>query len=88
MLSTKSTISEKLKIEKKTQELRNLNQEICFRTLRIFWDAKNSVKWLRSQKLKIGKLIFHPFHNIAQLFRPKNEDVVGRGAWGGLHVVN
>ena len=57
ILSTKSTISEKLNIAK----LSNLDD-----------DSKNVERpYLR--KLKFGKLIFHSFQNIAQLFGTKIE---------------
>ena len=39
-----------------------------------------------AQKLKIGKLIFHSFQNIAQHFGPKKSALLRER--GGLHVVN
>ena len=35
---------------------------------------RDYLKSTMSQKLKIEKLIFHSFQNIAQQFEPKNED--------------
>ena len=66
-VGTKSTISQKL--EKKLVNF----LKICFRTSWILWDdfledSKNLERPYISQKLKIGKLIFHSFHNIAQIF--------------------
>ena len=50
---------------------------------------RDDLKLTISQKLKIWKLVFHSFQNIAPHFGPKNENcsIWGNGE-GGLHVVN
>ena len=74
MLSTKPTISQKLKIAKKTHELKNPFQNIAHLLERFFLQKILPIMIDHSRKLKIGKLIFHSFQNIAQQFEPKNGD--------------
>ena len=81
----KSTISQKLKSQKKL-----MNSKIRFRTLCISWDDfLYRHEWATiSQKLKIvwiEKLFFHSFQNITQVFGPTNENgsLWGRGREGG-----
>ena len=76
MLSTQSTISQKLKsTEKKTIELKNPYQNIAHLLERkkkfpkIFGILNDHISKLTITK--IGKLFFHSFQNIAQLFGPK-----------------
>ena len=68
MLSTKSITSQKLKIAKLSESVQNPFQNIAHLMGQKSSNYSKNFERPFLEKLKIGKLIFHSFQSIAQLF--------------------